>query len=630
MLLGLGIMRYTGYNAAMLDIGNMAQAIGSVLQGRPLEYTPPQFTWEQGNTSRLALHVELVYFLLTPLYALFPDPRTLLVVQAIWFGLGAWPVYRMARRRLNGSKWSLALVLIYLFYPAAQTAVLFDFHGDTLAMPALLFALDALDRRAWRSYAVWILLALSCKFYVAMPIVVLGAVLWWHGEKRAGALTSLAGVVWLIFTLGILSPAFKPPLAEQSHATFASYLEFYFGAMGKQMIATAPLRLLTALVVFLPGLWLGRFAWHWVLPALAIALPALISQGQDHASFDFRFHHYAVTVPFLYLATLHGLAKLQHRQHDTTSTHRPRRPWQGELFLAAGVTLIFNIGLVDTPLNPRFWANDVNSGLSEWRYGQTSRDRFKDRWLERNVPDCVPLVADAYLAPHLTMRRYLGLINYPEAERFKAILDKMDYAVVDGLSDFSFSLGDGLFVGGALRNVPGLKVLLDHPAYELVTAQDGLLLFERGAETGDGLTQNLRLRTWEQDATRVQGDYAGKIGLLATEVQQNGRHRYNLRFEWVALAPLAQAPPLFAVSRLDGIAHSRIVHLPTQVLYPTTAWRTGEVVEETFEVELPAELSPGTYRLLTGWYNGSNIHAAATDERSRLGTELLTGTITVK
>ncbi len=38
------------------------------------------------------------------------------------------------------------------FYPTALTSVLFDFHGDTLAMPLLLFALDALDQRAWGRY----------------------------------------------------------------------------------------------------------------------------------------------------------------------------------------------------------------------------------------------------------------------------------------------------------------------------------------------------------------------------------------------------------------------------------------------------------------------------------------------
>src|SRR3954453_21207327 len=83
----LSVRRYNGYNIGMFDLGNMAQAIASVLRGAPLV-----FTSQDGNMSRLALHVELIYFLLAPFYALWPDPRLLLVIQAGLFALGAVPV----------------------------------------------------------------------------------------------------------------------------------------------------------------------------------------------------------------------------------------------------------------------------------------------------------------------------------------------------------------------------------------------------------------------------------------------------------------------------------------------------------------------------------------------------------
>ena len=156
---GLSIARYQGYNAGMLDLGNMAQAIASVARGRPLMLTYPD-----GNASRLAGHVEAIYLLLAPLYALWPDPRLLLVVQALLFALGALPVYRLALRATGSRYAARCLALIYLLYPTALTSVLFDFHGDTLALPLLLFALDALDTAAWRRYALFVGLALACKF----------------------------------------------------------------------------------------------------------------------------------------------------------------------------------------------------------------------------------------------------------------------------------------------------------------------------------------------------------------------------------------------------------------------------------------------------------------------------------
>src|SRR3712207_4189006 len=77
MLCWLSIARYRGYNAGMLDLGNMSQAIASVLRGEPLV-----FTFKDGSMSRLSLHVELFYFLLVPLYALWSSPQVLLVFQA--------------------------------------------------------------------------------------------------------------------------------------------------------------------------------------------------------------------------------------------------------------------------------------------------------------------------------------------------------------------------------------------------------------------------------------------------------------------------------------------------------------------------------------------------------------------
>src|SRR5690554_2974627 len=97
MLTWLSLARYAGFNAGMLDLGNMAQAIWSATQGRPLMYSDPAGV----SLSRLTGHVELIYFLFAPLYALWPDPRLLLIAQAALFALGAIPVYRMARRRLE-------------------------------------------------------------------------------------------------------------------------------------------------------------------------------------------------------------------------------------------------------------------------------------------------------------------------------------------------------------------------------------------------------------------------------------------------------------------------------------------------------------------------------------------------
>ncbi|NJN53472.1 MAG: DUF2079 domain-containing protein [Anaerolineae bacterium] len=79
--------------------------------------------------------------LLAPLVAVWPSPVSLLLFQALLYALGAIPLYRLAVRRLTHEGAALLLTAVYLLYPVGQTAVLFQFHGDTLAMPLLLLPL---------------------------------------------------------------------------------------------------------------------------------------------------------------------------------------------------------------------------------------------------------------------------------------------------------------------------------------------------------------------------------------------------------------------------------------------------------------------------------------------------------
>ncbi len=193
----LGIRRYQAFDAGFLDLGNLSQAVWSASHGHPLVYTDLD-----GPISNLAWHVELIFLLLAPIYRFFPTPETLILIQAGLFAAGALPLYRLALRHLGERRYALTAALIYLLYPVAQTAVLFDVHGDTLAMPLLLFALDAADDRSPARFGLSLLLALSCKFYVAIPVIGLGVVFWLQGRRKWGLTTVIDGcslVWWGIF-----------------------------------------------------------------------------------------------------------------------------------------------------------------------------------------------------------------------------------------------------------------------------------------------------------------------------------------------------------------------------------------------------------------------------------------------
>lgn len=629
MLAGLSVARYQGYNTGTFDLGNMSQAIWSATQGQPLLYSRP----EGLPASRLAGHVELGYYALVPFYALWPDPRLLLIVQAGLFALGAVGAYRLTLRRTESRYAARCITLIYLLYPTAITSVLFDFHADTLVLPLLMLALDALDQRAWRRYALLLVLALSLKFYVAIAVAGIGFVIFvWYGQRRAGAITMALALLYGLLAFFVIRPLFATSAAGGVATATTSYTAYYFGAFG-EIRTTLGARIVNAVIVLCPLLLVGWRGWRWLLPGLPIAAAALLSTGPGGA-YDFRYHHYAIVVPFLVMAAIEGLTILYRRSlipppTDPRIPRRRVRSWRGDLGLTTAVTILFAALLTDIPLNPLFWIGGPGQGLDQTVYGVTSRDAIKDRLLAR-IPAGAPVAASNFLSGHLTNRSTLYLLRYPDEaqgpQRLPKLLPQVEYAVADALFDYFLPLEAG-YAGGIDGDREAIGLLLNDPQFGLTGMQDGLLLFERGAATR--AVQNT-ISSRPDDGSPAVQQYGDAIALVQATVVESGPGRLRLSFTWRVTGGFGQRQYL-AVSRLRG-SNGRIVHLPGYALRPSWQWRSGELIDETFEAELPEGLQAGSYELLTGWYDLSSPYALDIDERSRLpgSSELVVGSVSIR
>jgi len=602
---GLSLLRYAGYNAGLLDLGSMYQAIASVLRGEPL-----MLTSARGNVSRLAGHVELIYYAFAPLVALWPDPRGLLLGQTLLAATGAIPAYRIARRRLDSVLAARCAALIYLLYPVALTAALFDFHGDTLAMPLLLWAMDAFDRRDLRAAALWVGLSLLCKVYVAVAVAGLGAYLFlWGGQRRAGLITAGAASLYGALVFLVIRPRFEA--AGGVHVA-NNYIAHYFGAT-ETLLATAGERALAALVVVGPALWVGWRGWRWLLMAAPLIGAVLVSTGPG-AGYHYVYHHYALAVPFLVMAVIDGAARLR-RAADAAPPGGKARQWRADLLFATVIVGLTSSLLVDQPLNPAFWMGLPGWGADPSAYGMTARDRLKDRFLATHAPPpAAPIAASMFLAPRLADRQTLYVVRYPDdpgGERLPALLPQVDYVLADALFDWR-SVDGATILGGPAYERREIALLLRDPAFGLSVAEDGLLRFERNA--GAPLSQAVAVATTNDLPARTA--YFGPIRLLGAELAPLEGRRYRASFAWTATGPLPSDRSLIPVSTLDGV-EGRIVHLPTFALLPTAEWPVGAIIREEFELELPADLPPGRYTWRVGWYDPAHPEAYATDERSQ-------------
>jgi hypothetical protein len=85
-------------------------------------------------------------------------------------------------------------------------------------------------------------------------------------------------------------------------------------------------------------------------------------------------------------------------------------------------------------------------------------------------------------------------------------------------------------------------------------------------------------------------------------ILQPGGHLF-VKLQWQALAPLSEDYTVF-VQVLD--ANDQIVgqvdSWPVQGTFPTSQWQPGHLVNDSYTIPLKAELAPGSYRLIVGWY----------------------------
>lgn len=100
--------------------------------------------------------------------------------------------------------------------------------------------------------------------------------------------------------------------------------------------------------------------------------------------------------------------------------------------------------------------------------------------------------------------------------------------------------------------------------------------------------------------TTPQGDWAGAIALAAWEAEP-AVDALRVTLRWLARADLARDYTVYV--HLVGAGGAILAQTDRQPDgYPTSDWRRGELIEDTFTVSLPGTLPAGPYQLRTGFY----------------------------
>ena len=156
--------------------------------------------------SHFAVHLSPIYYLLLPVYAIFPSPLILQISQAVLVASGIIPTVLLARHFKLSERSQIMVALIYAFYPATAMGCFYDFHENCFLLPLLLWVFYFFEREAYLPMYVFATLVLMVKEDAAVYVIFFALYLILSRKKYIhGAILAAGAALYFVCALAFLN-----------------------------------------------------------------------------------------------------------------------------------------------------------------------------------------------------------------------------------------------------------------------------------------------------------------------------------------------------------------------------------------------------------------------------------------
>lgn len=198
-------MRYYSLYCPAFDFGIFTQMFES-MKNTML----PTTTVERGYLmSHFDVHFSPAYYLLLPIYMIFPHPATLQVLQGLLVTSGIIPFFLICRKYGFSEIKSAVCCMVYAFYPAITGGCCYDFHENCMLVPFLMWVFFAVEAERLVPLGIFSLLTLTVKEDAVIYIATVGLYLIFSDRKRkiriAGIFMIIGSVLYFLFAYSNLS-----------------------------------------------------------------------------------------------------------------------------------------------------------------------------------------------------------------------------------------------------------------------------------------------------------------------------------------------------------------------------------------------------------------------------------------
>lgn len=444
------IIRYHHIYASYFDLGIMNQTVYNTYKAittfdfsRFLEMTDPDLP---DQIKRMAIHNDVFLAFLAPFYIIHAGPETLLFIQALVVGLGAFGVYGITMHAFTEHKYkkiiALLSALIYLLYPALDKATIYEFHAVTLATSFLIFMFYFWLKRKFGWSLFFMSLSLLTKEEVGMTTFFFGAyALLCHvtilpksiknirkiikqlqKDKPNLIFTSTvmaASLLWFAVSVFLIIPHFRgtvhfalkyyddgiASIRNVFHVSTPPYLLALFGPVGF-ISFLSPLKLLISLPEFAINLFSNNLNMR-----------------------NIYYHYTAIITPFIIISAIYGL-------RNGLKLIKNKNAWKYLIGFMFIMTLIFASWIGPFPFSAQ--ADTIPL------FGIRDEQKYIDLWAQRLKSDSIRVSASSQIAPAFTSRRYFynfgktyymadyvvirlpEVYNYPEKDTLIPIYQKLE------------------------------------------------------------------------------------------------------------------------------------------------------------------------------------------------------------
>ena len=449
------------------------------------------------NYHRLGQHFTPALLLWLPIYALFPYPATLTVLQVTLVTAAGLVLYALARHYLEPPVAGMITVSFYCAI-AVVGPTLTNFH-DICQTPLFVFGiLLAMEKRWWWLFGILAIFLLAVREDSGIALFSIGCYLILSRRyPRTGIAVCVLSFAYMIVLTNLIMPLFSEDISKRfmlerfgqyASGEEASTLEIIWGMISNPWrLAVELFTPLLGTIKYLLGQWLPLAFVPAVSPASWIVagfplLKLFLGKGQSVLAITIR---YAMTVvPGLFYGAIlwwagQGFGNFSKKLKNL----RPRKLSPSfRRFWIFCISLSLFFALADTKNRTLYFL--IPDSVQPWVYvslpQQWQRTAQINSLLAKIPPDA-SVSATTYIIPHLSGRREIIRLPALELRNDRGQVVKVDYAIADlwRLQRYQVAFSQER---EALKNLSKLiERLTSKKEYGIAGFNNGVVLLQKGA-----------------------------------------------------------------------------------------------------------------------------------------------------